>query len=133
MDKIKVGVIGVGHLGQHHARIYAGMDGVELAGICDIDPRRAKKFAKKYRTTAFTDYKQMFGVINCVSVVVPTELHYQVAKDCLLNSISVLIEKQMTKFVGEADDLLNIARDRKLIIQVGHIKRFKAEGRGLAE
>jgi len=133
MANIKVGVIGVGHLGQHHARIYAGMDGVELAGICDIDPRRAKKFAKKYRTTAFTDYKQMFGVINCVSVVVPTELHYQVAKDCLLNSISVLIEKPMTKFVGEADDLLNIARDRKLIIQVGHIERFNAAVRALDE
>ena len=72
MDKIKVGVIGVGHLGQHHARIYAGMDGVDLAVICDIDFRRAKKLAKKYRTTAFTDYKQMFGVVNCVSVVVPT-------------------------------------------------------------
>lgn len=133
MDRIKVGVIGIGHLGQHHARIYAGMDGVELAGICDIDPRRAKKLAKKYRTTAFTDYKQMFGVINCASVVVPTELHYHVAKDCLLNGISVLIEKPMAKYVGEADDLLEIARNRKLIIQVGHIERFNAAVRALDE
>jgi len=133
MDRIKVGVIGVGHLGQHHARIYAGMDSVELAGICDTDPRRAKKFAKKYRTTAFTDYKQMFGVINCASVVVPTELHYHVAKDCLLKDISVLIEKPMAKYVGEADDLLEIARNRKLIIQVGHIERFNAAVRALDE
>ncbi|MDD5073071.1 MAG: Gfo/Idh/MocA family oxidoreductase [Candidatus Omnitrophica bacterium] len=133
MDKIKVGVIGVGHLGQHHARIYAGMEGVELAGICDIDIRRAKKLARKYRATAFTDYKQMFGVVNCASVVVPTELHYHVAKDCLLNGISVLIEKPVTKFVGEADDLLNIARERKLIIQVGHIERFNAAVRALDE
>ena len=133
MDKIKVGVIGVGHLGQHHARIYAGMEGVELAGICDTDIRRAKKFARKYRTSAFTDYKQMFGTVNCVSVVVPTELHYHVAKDCLANGISVLIEKPVTKFVGEADDLLNIAADRKLIIQVGHIERFNAAVRALDE
>ena len=133
MDKIKVGVIGVGHLGQHHARIYAGMEGVELAGICDTDARRAKKFARKYRINAFTDYKQMFGAVNCVSVVVPTERHYHVAKDCLLNGISVLIEKPVTKFVGEADDLLNIAGDRKLIIQVGHIERFNAAVRALDE
>ena len=133
MDKIRVGVIGVGHLGQHHARIYAGMDGVELAGICDTDPARAKKFAKKWKTTAFTDYKQMFGVINCASVVVPTELHYHVAKDCLLNGVSVLIEKPMAKYVGEADDLLEIARNRKLIIQVGHIERFNAAVRALDE
>ncbi len=133
MDKIKVGVIGVGHLGQHHARIYAGMDGVELAGICDTDIRRAKKFARKYRTSTFTDYRQMFGVVNCASVVVPTELHYNVAKDCLLNGVSVLIEKPVTKFVGEADDLLNIARDRNLIIQVGHIERFNAAVRALDE
>ncbi len=133
MDKIKVGVIGVGHLGQHHARIYAGMEGVELAGICDTDIRRAKKFARKYKTSAFTDHKQMFGMINCASVVVPTDLHYHVAKDCLLNGISVLIEKPVTKSVGEADDLLNIARDRKLIIQVGHIERFNAAVRALDE
>ena len=133
MDKIKAGVIGVGHLGQHHARIYAGMEGVELAGICDTDIRRAKKFARKYRTGAFTDYRQMFGAVNCASVVVPTELHYHVAKDCLLNGVSVLIEKPVTKFVGEADDLLNIARDRKLIIQVGHIERFNAAVRALDE
>lgn len=126
MDKIKVGVIGVGHLGQHHARIYAGMEGIELAGICDTDIRRAKKFARKYRTNAFTDYKEMFGVINCASVVVPTDLHYHVAKDCLLNGISLLIEKPMTKYVGEADDLLNIAKERNLTIQVGHIERFNA-------
>ena len=133
MDKIKVGVIGVGHLGQHHARIYAGMEGVELAGICDTDIRHAKKFARKYKTSAFTDHKQMFGMINCASVVVPTDLHYHVAKDCLLNGISVLIEKPVTKSVGEADDLLNIARDRKLIIQVGHIERFNAAVRALDE
>lgn len=133
MEKIKVGVIGVGHLGQHHARIYACMDGVELAGICDIDLGRAKKFARKYKTNAFIDYREMFGVIKCASVAVPTELHYHVAKGCLENGVSVLIEKPMTKYVGEADDLLEIARDRGLTIQVGHIERFNAAVRALDE
>ncbi len=133
MDKIKAGVIGVGHLGQHHARIYAGMEGVELVGICDVDLRRAKKIAGKYRANVFTDYKQMFGVINCASIVAPTELHHRIARDCLLNGVSVLVEKPMTKLVGEAEDLLNIARDRRLIIQVGHIERFNAAVRALDE
>lgn len=133
MSKIRVGVIGVGHLGQHHARIYAGMKDVELAGICDINPVRAKKLAKKYRSTAYSDYKEIFGRIDCASVVVPTELHYQVAKNCLLNGISVLIEKPITKTVAEAEELLSLAKERGLILQVGHIERFNAAVTALDE
>jgi len=133
MDKIKVGVIGVGHLGQHHARIYAGMDGVELAGICDTDLGRARSLARKYKTNAFSDYRQMFGIIDCASIVVPTELHFPVTKECLHNGISVLIEKPMTKSVEEADELLEEAGKNGLIIQVGHIERFNAAVRALDE
>lgn len=133
MDKITVGVIGVGHLGQHHARIYSGMKDAELAGICDIDIRRARRLAKKYRSAAYSNYKEMFGGIDCASVVVPTELHYQVAKDCLSNSISVLIEKPITKTVAEAEELLSIAKERGLILQVGHIERFNAAVMALDE
>jgi len=133
MDKIKVGVIGVGHLGQHHARIYSGMKDAELAGICDIDIRRARKLAKKYRSADYSNYKEMFGRIDCASVVVPTELHYQVAKDFLLNGISVLIEKPITKTVAEAEELLSIAKERGLILQVGHIERFNAAVMALEE
>ncbi len=131
--KTRVGVIGVGHLGQHHARIYAGMDGVELAGICDKDPGRARPLARKYKTNAFSDYRQMFGLIDCASVVVPTELHFAVAKDCLENGISVLIEKPMAKSVEEAEGLLSTARQRGLTIQVGHVERFNAAVRALDE
>lgn len=133
MDRLRVGVIGVGHLGQHHARIYSGMKEAELAGICDINPARARKIAKKYRTSDYTDYKDLFGKIDCASIVVPTELHYQVAKDCLLNNISILVEKPMTKTVEEADELLSLAKERKLILQVGHIERFNAAVQSLEE
>jgi predicted dehydrogenase len=133
MDKIRVGVIGVGHLGKHHARIYSEMAGVELAGVCDINPRLAGKLAKKYRSTAYSDYKKMFGGIDCASVVVPTELHYQVAKDCLSSGISVLIEKPITKTVAEAEELLSLAKERGLILQVGHIERFNAAVMALDE
>lgn len=133
MSKIRVGVIGVGHLGNHHARVYSAMDGVELKGVCDINPTRAKKIAKKYRTTPYIDYKDMLGKIDSASVVVPTELHYKVAKDLLLNGVSVLIEKPMTKIVAEADELLSLAKERDLILQVGHIERFNAGVKALEE
>lgn len=133
MGKVRVGVIGVGHLGNHHARIYSTMEDVELGGVCDINVARAKRAAKKYRTTAYIDYKDMLGKIDCASVVVPTELHYKVAKDLLLNGVSVLIEKPMTKVVAEADELLCLAKERGLILQVGHIERFNAAVRALHE
>jgi len=133
MNRLRVGVIGVGHLGQHHARIYSGMKDLKLAGICDTDIRRARKLAKKYCSAAYPDYKEMFGKIDCVSVVVPTELHYQVAKDCLSNGISVLIEKPITKTVAEAEELLSLAKERGLILQVGHIERFNAAVTALDE
>ena len=133
MKKIRVGVIGVGHLGRHHARIYSGMKDSELAGICDIDSRRAGKLAKKYRSVAYANYKEMLGKVDCISVVVPTELHYQVAKDCLLNGVSVLIEKPITKTVAEAGELLSLAKEHGLILQVGHIERFNAAVRALDE
>jgi len=133
VKKIRVGVIGVGHLGRHHARIYSGMKDSELAGICDIDSRRAGKLAKKYRSVAYANYKEMLGKVDCISVVVPTELHYQVAKDCLLNGVSVLIEKPITKTVAEAGELLSLAKEHGLILQVGHIERFNAAVRALDE
>ncbi len=133
LKKIRVGVIGAGHLGQHHIRIYAGMDGVELSGICDTDMGRARSLARKYKTNAFSDYRQMFGMIDCASVVVPTELHFAVTKDLLENGISVLIEKPMAKSVEEAEGLLSTARQKGLITQVGHIERFNAAVMALDE
>lgn len=133
MGDIRVGVIGVGHLGSHHARLYSGMAGVRLTAVCDINSARAKKIAKKYRSIPYFDYKDVFGKIDCASIVVPTDLHYKVAKDCLLNGVSVLIEKPMTKTVAEADELLSLAKERSLILQVGHIERFNAAVRALDE
>lgn len=133
MGRIRAGVIGVGHLGSHHARIYSGNEEVELKGVCDINFARAKKIAKKYHTTPYADYKDIFGKIDCASIVVPTELHYKVAKDCLLNGVSILIEKPMTKTVAEANELLSLAKERGLILQVGHIERFNAGVKALDE
>jgi len=131
MSKLRVAVIGVGHLGSIHARIYSEMKNIELVGVCDIDIRKARKVARACKTKAYASYKDLIGQIDAASVVVPTNLHYQVSKDLLLNGINLLIEKPMTKTLEEADELLEIAEKRNLILQVGHVERFNAAIRAI--
>jgi len=121
---IETAVIGVGHLGQHHARILKDLDGSQLKGIVDIDPKRAKQIAKSCKTAAFNYYKDVFGKVKAVIIAVPTPLHYQIGKDCLEAGIHVLIEKPLTEDVQQAEDLIKLARDKNLILQVGHVERF---------
>jgi len=126
MGVVKVGVVGVGHLGVHHARIYAELLGAELVGVVDKDEQRAVSVARQYRTAPFTDYLEFFEVCkpDAVSVVVPTTLHYEVVKEALERGIHVLVEKPVTTTVEEAMDLLETAKRRNLVLQVGHIERF---------
>jgi predicted dehydrogenase len=123
---VRVGVIGVGHIGEHHARVYSQLQGVELAGVVDIDQKRREKVAREYKTTAYADYEQIFHKVDAVSVVVPTDLHYPVAKDFLERGVHCLVEKPITLTLEEAEDLLGIARRKNLILQIGHIERFNS-------
>jgi len=122
--KIKVAVIGVGYLGEHHARIYSSMDQVDLVGVADIDAGRADHIAAQYKTKAFHDYKELFGKVSAVSIAVPTVLHYPVALDFIRQNTDVLIEKPVTTTVEEAESLIREAAKRNVLIQVGHIERF---------
>ena len=125
MDKnIRVAVIGVGYLGKFHAEKYAAMEAVDLVGVADSDPERAETVAEKLGTRAFTDYRDLLGKIDAASVVVNTPAHYAVSRDFLENDVDVLIEKPMTTDLAQADELIDIAKARKLIIQVGHLERF---------
>ena len=124
MSKLRIGVVGVGYLGSFHAEKYADMDAVSLIGVADIDKQRAREVAKRLGTTAFTDYRDLVGRVDAVSIAVPTPLHYRVSRDFLENDIDVLIEKPMTTTVDEADRLLDIAGRRGRIVQVGHLERF---------
>ena len=124
MGKINVGVVGTGYLGSLHARVYSQIKNANLICVCDIDKKRAKKVAKKYRCWHFPDYRTMFDKVDAVSIAVPTNLHYTIAKEFLHNNIHVLIEKPITKTVAEAEELINIADSKGLTIQVGHIERF---------
>ncbi len=124
MKPTKVAVIGVGHLGQHHARIYSEMRDAELVGVVDVDGKRTRDIASRCQTSAYSDYSQVLGKIDVASIAVPTELHYKVGRDFLNAGIHVLIEKPMTQTLEEADELLGLAEKKKLILQVGHIERF---------
>ncbi|MBN2097776.1 MAG: Gfo/Idh/MocA family oxidoreductase [Candidatus Omnitrophica bacterium] len=126
VQKLKIGVVGVGSLGSIHARIFAGLANVELAGICDLDLKRAKKLARSLRCRYFSDYRELFGLVEAASIVVPTKLHYPIARDFLKNNIHLLVEKPFTSTVAEADQLLTLARENKLLLQVGHVERFNA-------
>ena len=124
MKKIRVGVVGVGYLGQFHAEKYASMEGVELAGIVDIDAPRAKEIAKRCRVQPFFHHSHLFGKVQAVSIAVPTLLHYPITKDFFLQGIDVLLEKPISQTLEEADELIELAESKGLIFQVGHLERF---------
>ena len=126
MQKIKVGVVGVGSLGSIHARIFAGLANAELAAVADIDPKKARKAGRTCRCEYFCDYQQLFGKVCAASIVVPTRLHYQIARDLLEHNIHLLVEKPFTSTVDEADELLSLAKRKNLVLQVGHVERFNA-------
>ena len=126
MQKVKVGVIGVGHLGISHARIYQQLPKSKLVAISEINPCRLKEASRQLGITGYIDYRELFGQIEAASIVVPTNLHYKIAKDFLSQNISVLIEKPITTNLNQADKLIKLARQKNLILQVGHIERFNS-------
>jgi predicted dehydrogenase len=124
MEKLPVGVIGVGYLGRFHAEKYAGMPDVELVGVVDIDPRRADHVARALATQAFRELDALLGRVAAVSIVVPTSDHYAVAERCLRHGCDVLVEKPMTTTLEQADALIDMAERHGRILQVGHLERF---------
>jgi predicted dehydrogenase len=126
MGKIKMGVIGVGHLGSIHAKIYKEIENCSLEAVCDIDKTRLEQISSALSVCGYSDYREIFGKVDAVSIAVPTILHYQIARDFLRNSIHALVEKPFTPTLREADGLIKIARKKKLILQVGHIERFNS-------
>lgn len=126
MKRVRVGVVGVGYLGKFHAEKYAALPEAILAGVVDIDGARAQEIAAACGAPAYTDYRELIGRVDAVSIVVPTNLHHRVARDFLARGVDVLVEKPMTTTLQEADDLIALARQGKRILQVGHLERFNA-------
>ena len=123
-DSIKVGVIGVGHLGQHHVKHYASLANAELIGVFDKDSERANKIAKLYNTSAFKNIDSLLNATEAISIVSPTKYHAKIAEQCLFKHNHVFIEKPITKTLEEADKLLLLAKEKNCLIQVGHIERL---------
>jgi predicted dehydrogenase len=117
-------VIGVGHLGQHHARLLASMKSAELAAVVDTRGDRAREIGATYGVPAFTDAREVLGRVDAVSIAVPTESHVEVALPFIDRGIAVLIEKPIASSVAEADRLIEAAARRDVILAAGHTERF---------
>jgi len=132
MRKIKCAVIGTGYLGKFHAEKYASLPDCELIAVVDVNQDAANAVAEKYGAQALSDYRELLnGSVDAVSIVVPTTLHYQVAKDFLNAGVHVLVEKPITVTVSEADQLIKLAKEHQRILQVGHLERFNPAVLGL--
>ncbi|EQB64068.1 MAG: Oxidoreductase protein [candidate division Zixibacteria bacterium RBG-1] len=124
MGRIKVGVIGVGYLGSHHARIYSQLQEVELAGVYDINQEKSRKVAGDLSVKSYDSLESLLPEVKAVSIAVPTSAHFQVTRGVLQRKIDCLIEKPITQTVSQALELIKLAEKQNLILQVGHIERF---------
>ncbi len=121
---ISVGVVGVGHLGSLHAKMYAEISSAKLVGLYDVDYERAQKVAAQFDGRAFTSLDDLLKSVRAVSIATPTSTHYSIAKKAIEQDLHVFIEKPITETAEEAQSLLESAVLRKVKIQVGHIERF---------
>jgi predicted dehydrogenase len=124
MKGIKVAVIGAGYLGRLHADKYSKIEGAELVGVVDVAMERAREVAGSVGSTPYTDYRSLLGRVDAVSVVTPTESHFEIGLEFLRHGAHVLIEKPVTNTTGEAEALIREAEGRGSVLQVGHLERF---------
>jgi predicted dehydrogenase len=120
---VRLAVVGVGHLGRHHARILSSMEGARLVAVVDTVAERAADIAAVSNTRALTDYRELLGDVDAVVVAVPTEVHAEIAVPFLEAGIPVLVEKPLARQLGDADRMLAAARSGKAMIAVGHTER----------
>jgi len=138
-DPVRIGVVGVGHLGKHHARLMAGLEGARLVGVADVDLAAAQAVAAQHSddgapaVAAHADYRQLLGAIDAVCVAAPTVLHREIAGFFLENGVDVLVEKPIASSVVEAEQLVGLAQAHDRVLQVGHVERFNPAFRALMD
>lgn len=123
-EKLKCGVVGVGYLGQHHARIYSELETTELVGVCDADPARAREIADRLGCRVFGSAAELGEACHAVSVVVPTDRHTEVAMELFEKNCDLLIEKPICTSIADAEKIVEVAKAKNLVVQVGHIEHF---------
>ncbi|HVF92580.1 MAG TPA: Gfo/Idh/MocA family oxidoreductase, partial [Blastocatellia bacterium] len=121
---IRVAVIGVGHFGREHARIYAESAGAELVAVCDISEAAGRAVAERYDTSYVSDFRELIGRVDAVSLAVPTVSHHEIACELLAAGIAALIEKPISRTLEEADEIIALAERHGAALQVGHLERF---------
>ncbi len=124
LQPIRIGVIGIGNMGQHHTRVLSLLKDVELVGVSDVNVERGLDTASKYRVRFFENYLDLLPHVDAVCIAVPTLLHYEVGMNCLQAGVHVLVEKPIAASIAEAESLVNAAAESNCILQVGHIERF---------
>jgi predicted dehydrogenase len=124
MNRIRMAVIGVGHLGKEHARVLSTFNDVDLVGVCDRNDHQARVVAQRCRTKAFDNHEDLFDLVDAVSIAAPTLYHHAIARSFLERGIPVLVEKPITTTLAQADELVEIAAAQDVPFQVGHIERF---------
>ncbi len=124
-EKIKVGVVGLGAMGQHHVRIYSSMKDADLIGISDTDEKKMEKLASRYKTKAFKDYRELLKMgLDAINIAVPTSLHEQVALDAAEFGCHIFVEKPISNSIEGAKRIIDATRTNSLKLMVGHIERF---------
>ena len=121
---LKIGVVGVGHLGRHHARILSGFENCNLVGVYDKIAERAEEIAGLYRVKAYANYEELLSEVDVIDIAATTTCHYELAKAALAKGCHVFLEKPITATREQAIELIEIASTKNLKIQVGHIERF---------
>jgi predicted dehydrogenase len=124
MDRVKVGVIGVGRMGKNHCRVYSSLRNAELAGIYDMNPDAGRKIAQQYQTQFYANLDDLLEQVDAVSLATPTPVHFDTAMHCLEKGVHVLVEKPVTEKVEQAEVLARAAAASGLVVMVGHIERF---------
>jgi predicted dehydrogenase len=131
-ESVRAAVVGVGYLGAFHAEKYATLPGVELVGVVDVDPGRARAVGERVRARPHAAIEELFGRVDCASIAVPTSVHYPVAAALLSHGIDVLVEKPITATLEEGRRLVELAAAHGRILQVGHLERFNPAIRSLS-
>jgi predicted dehydrogenase len=124
MPRLRVGVVGVGHLGKEHARILVALPDVELVGVADSNISQAEAVAQPCGTRPFADHRALLPLVDAVVIAVPTTHHHAVAGDFLARGLPLLVEKPMARTIRQADEMIELAQDHAALLQIGHIERF---------
>jgi len=130
---IKVAVVGAGHMGEGHIRVYSRKPGVKLAVICDPDEARGRRLAKEYGAAWFADYRKSIPEVDAASIAVPTNLHHRIATEFLLAGKPILLEKPIASTAEEGEELVRISRQKNVPLQIGHVERFNPAVQQLAK